>query len=256
MKIATWNVNSIRTRLEHVLNWLQTNPVDLLCLQETKVKDEAFPHAVFNELGWHCEHHGQPAYNGVALISKAPLENVQRGFPTGDLGDQKRVISATLNGVRVINVYVPQGQAVDSPKFVLKENFYAELTQWIERQNLAQEPLVVCGDFNIAPAAEDTHDVEKMKNRVMFTEVEHTWFNTLLNTGLHDSLRLISDAPGIFSWWDYREASFQRDKGLRIDHHLVSTSLKEKVEDVLFYRHERSLERPSDHIPVMLDLNV
>lgn len=255
MKIATWNVNSIRTRLDHVLNWLNTNPVDLLCLQETKSTNEAFPLEAFTEAGWLVEHHGQPAYNGVALISKKPLTKVKRGFPIGDLAEQKRVISAELDGVQVINVYVPQGQALDSPKFALKEDFYATLTGWLNADFSANNPLVVCGDFNIAPKAEDTHDAAKMAGRVMFTAQEHKWFETLLNFGLHDSFRLLSDAEGIFSWWDYREASFQRNKGLRIDHLLVSDALKDRVEDVLFYRDERGQERPSDHIPVVLELS-
>ena len=255
MKIATWNLNSIRARLNHVVEWLENNSdVDILCLQETKVKDDDFPVEEFEEREYYVYYHGQPAYNGVAFISKMPLENIEKGFPTGDLDDQKRVISAEIDGLKIINVYCPQGESVDSLKFDFKRRFYDELATWLESEHQATEQILLCGDMNIARTEHDVHSVEKMTGRCMFTEVEHTWWDRLIQFGLVDTFRTLYPDEVKFSWWDYRMGSFQRNKGLRIDHIYVTPSVMKNVEKVEIDSEPRGWERPSDHVPVIVTL--
>lgn len=256
LTLASWNVNSVNSRLEHILDWLARNPVDLLGLQETKCADEKFPFAAFEEAGWHVQHHGMPAYNGVAFITKQPLEHVVRGFPSGDLLDQPRVLATRIAGVDVINLYCPQGQDVESPKFAFKENFYAAVASWLNADFNPENPTVIFGDFNIAPEDIDTHSGELMAGRVMFTDVEHDWLKNITDLGYHDAFRACYPHEQEFSWWDYRAGSWQRNKGLRIDLHLVSSGLLDSVSDVVHHKDERAKEKPSDHVPVVLELKL
>ena len=252
MKIATWNVNSLKVRLPHLLDWLQQQPVDAIALQETKMVDEAFPFEALTAAGYHAVHNGQKTYNGVALLSRTPLEDVTRDIP-GFADEQRRVIAATVNGVRLINVYVVNGQAVGSDKYTYKLRFLEALRDYLEAE-LEQHPfLAVGGDFNIAPAIEDTHDPALWEGQILCSEPEREALRALLALGLHDGLRLLDQAPGRYTWWDYRQAAFRRNLGLRIDHWLLSTPLAAKARSVLIDTTPRQLERPSDHAPVIVE---
>jgi len=251
MKIVSWNVNSVRMRLPHILDWCKREKPDLLCLQETKVVNEDFPHDAFKELGLTCHIHGQKSYNGVALITPHALKNVRTGFLDGDLADQKRVIRAEVNGVEVINVYVPQGQEVGSEKFDLKRSFYNKLSELLTAEYDAAKPLVLTGDFNIAPSEKDVDDVKKRSGKCMFTEEEHGWLARLEAWGLQDSLRLKSDAEKVFSWWDYRAGAVEQNRGLRIDVMYMTKPMAARLLATEIHREERLKDQPSDHVPVV-----
>ncbi|MFT7433706.1 MAG: exodeoxyribonuclease-3 [Alphaproteobacteria bacterium] len=250
MKVVSWNLNSIRARLEHVENWIKEHNPDVLCLQETKVRDDQFPHEVFEKMGLNVYTHGQPAYNGVALISPHKLEDIERGFPEGDMNDQKRVISCTLNGVRIINVYIPQGDNPDSPKYEMKGEFYKRLRSWVEEKYTPEDDVLICGDFNIAPADIDVHDAEKCSKKCGYLPEEVTWLEKLMDWGFDDSYRIFNPETEQFSWWDYRMNSYKRNRGMRIDHVLTSKALTAKAVEVGVEESPRALERPSDHVPV------
>jgi exodeoxyribonuclease-3 len=254
MKIATWNVNSIRSRLDHVLTWWDAVQPDVLCLQETKVVNEDFPYEPFKQRGLQVVHHGQKAYNGVALISREAVAEEAVGFNGEDLEAQTRVVAGRVAGVRIVNLYVPQGQSVDSPKFDFKRRFYRALLAELQRDYEPAEPLVLCGDFNIAPAAVDVDDPAKREQSCMFTEEERGWLAELEAWGLYDALRLVTPEAGLFTWWDYRQLAFPKNRGMRIDLVYVTASLKEKVKGVDIYREERKKDKPSDHVPVVLTL--
>lgn len=261
MKIATWNVNSIRTRIEHVADWLQTNPVDVLCLQETKVVDPDFPRSPLEALGYHLYINGQKAYNGVALLSRVPLQNVSVGFSellgeaeVGNLDDQKRVITGVLDDVRIVNLYVPNGSSVGSEKYDYKLRWLAVLRNYLD-QLLKQQPnLLVCGDFNIALEDRDIHDPSGKANHIMASEQERQALRTILELGLSDAFRKFHDEGEHFSWWDYRAASFRRNMGWRIDHHYLSPPLYERAVGCHIDVLPRKLEKPSDHAPVVVEI--
>jgi len=253
LTLATWNVNSLNVRLPHVLDWLMANPVDVLCLQETKQDDSKFPYDDLKKAGYHAAHYGQKTYNGVAILSKQPPGDVVLGIP-GFEDEQKRVISATIQGVRVVCVYVVNGQAVDSDKFDYKLRWLTALRAWLQTE-LSQYPrLVVLGDYNIAPDDRDCHDPLAWTGQNLVSPPEREAFQQLLALGLHDSFRLFEENTGHYSWWDYRMAAFRRNMGLRIDHILVSNALKEKCMACVIDKAPRKLERPSDHTPVVLTL--
>ncbi|MBE9180850.1 exodeoxyribonuclease III [Oculatella sp. LEGE 06141] len=263
MKIATWNVNSIRTRLEHVSNWLNTNSVDVLCVQETKVADADFPRSPLETLGYHVYISGQKSYNGVALLSKAPLEDVSSGFSAvlgeaevGNLDDQKRVITGVLDGVRIVNLYVPNGSAVGSEKYNYKLRWLATLQTYLKAL-LAQHPdLLVCGDFNIAFEDKDIHDPGGREKQVMATDVERQALQqAVFDLGLADAFRKFEQGGGQFSWWDYRAAAFRRNLGWRIDHHYLSPGLYQRAIACTIDVTPRKLEKPSDHAPVTVELS-
>lgn len=251
MKIATWNVNSLNIRLPHVGNWLAANQPDVLVLQELKLEQDKFPAAALNMMGWQAAWAGQKTYNGVAIISRHAIEEVHTGLPELPDDPQQRVIAATINGTRVINVYCVNGEALDSPKFQYKQQWFAALNQFVAQQ-LAQYPqLVLLGDFNIAPQDNDVYDPKKWHEHIHCSQQERTWFQNLLDLGLHDALRQVHPQGAFYTWWDYRGAMFQKGLGLRIDHILASDALNQRLQDVVVDSAERSKERPSDHAPVV-----
>ena len=262
MKIATWNVNSIRSRLEHATDWLQTNSdVDLLCVQETKVVDEQFPQTAFMDLGYTVNFYGQKSYNGVALISKAPVEQVRKGFAgvlsedaVGDLDTQKRVISAVIEGVRVVNVYVPNGSAIGSEKYEYKLSWLKLLKQYLASLLEESADLLICGDFNIALEDIDIHNPAKRATHIMSSDVEREALQDVLTLGLKDVFRKFNQESEQFSWWDYRAASFRRNAGWRIDHHYLTPSLYDRAKACVIDIEPRKREKPSDHTPVIVEL--
>jgi len=253
LKLATWNVNSLTVRLPHVLDWLTANQPDVLCLQETKQEDSKFPYAALQEAGFNAVHNGQKTYNGVAIISPHPLQDVHVDLPNF-ADEQKRIIAATIQGVRVICAYVVNGQALDSDKYQYKLNWLAALQNWVTDELKQHEKLALLGDYNIAPDDRDCHDPAAWEGQVLVSQPEREAFERLLALGLHDSFRLFNDEAGQFSWWDYRMAAFRRNMGMRIDHILVSDALKPLCDSCVIDKAPRKLERPSDHTPVMLTL--
>lgn len=255
MKIATWNVNSLRVRLAQVLDWLEANPVDVLAVQETKLTDELFPIDAIREAGYHAVFSGQKTYNGVAILSRLESREVLRGL-LGHDDPQRRFLAATVDGIRIINVYVPNGQDVESDKYVYKLDWLARLRN-VVADELGRHPrLVVVGDFNIAPADEDVHDPAAWEGRVLFSKPEKAALRALLDVGLSDSFRLFEQPPKTFSWWDYRAAGFRRNAGLRIDHILASRAMADACRVCHVDIEPRRLERPSDHAPVVAEFNV
>ena len=253
MKLATWNVNSLNVRLPHVLEWLRDNPIDVLCLQETKQEDIKFPYDVLKAVGYNAVHLGQKTYNGVAILSKHEMTDVEHGIAEFE-DEQKRVIAATINGVRVVCVYIVNGQAVDSEKYEYKMRWLEALTYWLAGQLKQYPNLVLLGDYNIAPEDRDCHDPAAWIGQILVSPREREAFEKLTQLGLHDSFRLFEQPEKSFTWWDYRMMGFRRNFGMRIDHILVSDALKEKCESCIIDKSPRKLERPSDHTPVILTL--
>jgi exodeoxyribonuclease-3 len=254
MKIATWNVNSLKVRLPHVLDWLAVNRPDVLCLQEIKLQDNAFPQDELMAAGYHSVFAGQKTYNGVAILSATPATDVVYGIP-GFVDEQKRLIAASVGGVRVVCAYFPNGQAVGSDKFAYKLDWLAALTRWLGGEVLREYPrLILTGDFNIAPLAADVHP--DWKEEILVSPPERAAFQALLECGLVDAFRLFEQPERSFSWWDYRMGAFRRNFGLRIDHVLVSEALRSACRACGVDKAPRALERPSDHTPVVLELDV
>jgi exodeoxyribonuclease-3 len=243
MKIATWNVNSIRTRLAHVIQWLEGNPVDVLCVQETKVIDADFPREALEAIGYLAYVSGQKSYNGVALLSRVPLDSVSMGFvpvlgetnlgkSIADLDEQKRVITGILGDVRIVNLYVPNGSAVGSEKYEYKLRWLSVLQDYLKALLTENAGLVVCGDFNIAPDDRDIYKPEGKENHIMASLAEREALQTsVLGLGLVDAFRQFHEEGGVFTWWDYRTAAFRRDAGWRIDHHYISPGLGDRAVD-------------------------
>jgi exodeoxyribonuclease-3 len=253
MQLATWNVNSLTVRLPQVLDWLAANPVDALVLQETKTTDDKFPKEAIEAAGYQVAFFGQKTYNGVALLSRSTATEVVKNIP-GFEDDMARVITGTVNGVRVIGAYFPNGQAPDSDKFVYKMRWLDALNQWV-REELKQHPkLVLMGDYNITVDDRDVWDPVGLKDTIHCTVEERAHFQALINAGLHDAYRLFDQAEKTYSWWDYREFAFRRNRGLRIDHILVSDALKPAVQACVIDKAPRKNERPSDHTPVVVTL--
>jgi exodeoxyribonuclease-3 len=255
MMIATWNVNSLKVRLPQVLEWLVQYQPDVLCLQETKTEDSNFQLAELTAAGYECAFFGQKTYNGVAILSKLPLQDITYGIP-GCLDIQKRVLAATINGVRIVNVYVPNGQSVDSDKYQYKLAWLKELTAWLEAELKIYPQLALLGDYNIAPEDRDVHDPKAWEGQVLVSTPERAAFQALLNLGLQDSFRMFEQPEKMFSWWDYRMNAFRRNMGLRIDHILLSTGLASACQRAHIDKEARKAERPSDHAPVVSELNL
>ena len=258
MRIATWNVNSLKVRVDHLLGWLQQNPVDIVCLQETKLTDDKFPVDVLRQAGYEAIYSGQPTYNGVAILYRQDL-----GLAPADIivdnplleDHQKRLITARFGNLRVICGYFPNGQSVESDKYQYKLRWIAALRQWLQQLD-ATSPVgdqVLLGDFNVAPADEDVHDPAAWAGKVLVSDPERAAYRDLLSLGLHDAFRLFEQPPRAFSWWDYRQLGFRRNAGLRIDLILVSESLRARVQACWIDKAPRKLEKPSDHAPVVVD---
>jgi len=252
MKLATWNVNSLKVRLPHVLDWLAANPVDVLCLQETKLQDADFPVAELQAAGYHSVYSGQKTYNGVAILSRMPGDDVQFGIP-GFADEQKRVVAATFDGVRAVCVYVPNGQSVDSDKYQYKLGWLDALHAWLKDELARYPQLALLGDYNIAPEDRDVYDPEAWRGNVLVSEPERDQFRNLEQLGLRDSFRMFEQPDKSYSWWDYRMMAFRRNRGLRIDHILLSEPLAAQCKSCVIDREPRKLERPSDHTPVVVE---
>jgi exodeoxyribonuclease-3 len=262
MKIATWNVNSIRTRQEQVLSWLKSNCIDVLCLQETKVIDSDFPRQNFEDLGYHLYISGQKSYNGVAIFSKQALENVLTGFSPLVNQDsalifdqQKRVISGIINNLRIINLYVPNGSAVGSDKYEYKLNWLKVCQDFLQKlQTKESLEICICGDFNIALEDKDIYNPEGKENHIMASHGEREGLNNILAIGLEDAFRKFTLEGGHFTWWDYRHLGFQKNRGWRIDHFYLTSKLYQKALNCYIDINPRKLVKPSDHAPVILEL--
>jgi len=253
VRLATWNINSLKIRLPHVLWWLGEHRPDVLCLQEVKLEDTAFPRDEIEAAGYHGIAFGQRTYNGVAILSRHAMSDIAFGMPNFP-DEQRRVIAATIEGVRIASAYVPNGQSIDSDKYRYKLEWLAASREWM-REELARHPrLVFAGDFNIAPEDRDVHDPLLWQGQVLVSEPERRAFRDWLALGMQDSFRLFEQPEKSFTWWDYRQLGFQKNRGLRIDHILLSPSLAERCVACRIDRAERKKERPSDHVPVIAEL--
>jgi exodeoxyribonuclease-3 len=252
MRIATWNVNSVRVRLPQVLDWLAQHTPDVLCIQETKVVDAEFPAADFQAAGYHAVFAGQKAYNGVATLTRQAVGAAVTVLPGFD-SEQKRLLAATVSGLRLINVYVPNGESVDSEKYTYKLAWLRALREFIALELGEHPDLLVLGDFNIAPEPRDVHDPKAWEGRVLFSEPERVALRELVATGLVDVFRAFPQPEASFTWWDYRQGGFRRNHGLRIDHILASRPLAARCRACMIDTVPRALERPSDHAPVIAE---
>jgi exodeoxyribonuclease-3 len=255
MKIATWNVNSLKVRLPHMLKWLADNPVDVLCLQETKLTDDKFPTAEINAAGYHVAFSGQKTYNGVAILSILPITDVVKNNPRF-ADEQQRILAATIDGMRIICAYVPNGQAVDTDKYAYKLAWLASLRDWLDEELKAHGAggLAIVGDYNIAPEDRDVHDPLAWAGQVLCSDKERAALVALMELGLTDSFRMFEQLDKSFSWWDYRMLGYQKNKGLRIDHILLSEALARRCVACAIDRVPRKWEQPSDHAPVIATL--
>ena len=259
MKIATWNINSLAVRLPQVLDWLAANPVDVLCLQELKLSDDKFPLQALADAGYQSAVFGQKTYNGVAILSRAPARNVVKNI-VGFTDQQSRVIASTLDTpageLRVVNAYFVNGQAPGSDKFAYKMQWLNGLRAWLQGELLAHPNLVLAGDFNITFDDRDTYDPVALAETIHHTREERQQLQSLLGLGLHDAFRLFEQPEKSYSWWDYRELAFRRNRGLRIDYILVSDALKPAVKSCVIDKLPRKNERPSDHVPVVAEIDM
>lgn len=254
VKIATWNINSVRARLGTVLDWLESRQPDLLCLQETKASDGDFPRMEFEAAGYRVEVFGQKAYNGVAMITRGDLDEVQRSFAGDPLPEEARVLGATFAGIRVITVYVPNGRSVGTETYDTKLAWLDRFREALDADHSPGDPLFICGDWNVAPEDRDVHDPKRWRGKILCSEPEREKFRALENWGLRDAVRLLTDDGGIYTWWDYRLSGFKRDWGLRIDHALVSEPVAARVREATVDREARGGEKPSDHAPLVVTL--
>ena len=257
MKIATWNVNSIRQRLDHLAGWLARAAPDVVCVQETKVEDARFPEEPIAEAGYKSVFFGQKTYNGVAILARHGLaiEDVQKNLASDEEDAQRRLIAATIEGIRIINVYVPNGQAVGTPAFAFKLEWLGRLRSEIAKRHSPADSVLLCGDFNVAPEPIDVHDPKRWEGNVLFHPDERAALKRILDWGFVDGFRKHHTEPKMFSWWDYRMGAYKRNWGLRIDLALLTAPLAARTRDVSIDKYPRELERPSDHAPVVVDLN-
>ena len=251
MKLASWNVNSIRKRFARLAAWLGAQAPDVVCLQETKVEDGEFPAEPLRALGYEAVTFGQRTYNGVAIISRRPLTDVERGFSDGTEDGQARFITARVDGIRLASVYVPNGQAVGTDKFRYKLDWLQRCHAWLGRAARADEPLLLCGDFNVAPEDRDVHDPRAWQDQVLCHPDERAALARIRGFGFEDLFRRHHPEPGFYSWWDYRQLAFPRDRGLRIDHMFGTAAVAARCQDVFIDRNARKGKEPSDHAPVV-----
>ena len=256
MRVATYNANSLRIRLEHFIPWLEAKNPDIVLIQEIKATDDQFPAEPIEALGYHCAVYGQKSYNGVAILSKSPMHDIERGLPNFTEDENARVIGATINGLRVYSLYVPNGNPLDSEKFTYKLKFMEHLYHFVRDELLQKEtPFLLGGDFNVCIKDEDCYDPEAFKNDALLHPTTRHWFRALLNLGLCDSWRSLTPSPAIgYSFWDYQGGSFYKDHGLRIDYILLSPEITDHLIHADIDRNLREQDRPSDHTPVLVDL--
>lgn len=256
MKIATWNVNSILARLPVVTRWLDIVKPDVLCMQETKCTDDKFPVAEFQALGYECQIFGQQTYNGVAILTRGECQLSHRGYPGDDETMQSRLIGTTAGGINIVNVYIPNGQMVGSEKYAFKLDWMRRLRSFFDSHYDRNVPVLLCGDFNVAPEERDVHDPRLWQGRILFSEQERATLQEVKDWGFVDSFRLHTEEGGHFSWWDYRAGAFRRNMGLRIDHIWVSQPLAERSKRTWIDVEPRKWERPSDHAPVIAEFDL
>jgi len=256
MKIATWNVNSINIRLEQVLKWLETTQTDVLCLQETKCVDEKFPFEEFHNAGYQTAFFGQKSYNGVAILSKHEIKDVIKGFPEDDADAPKRLIAATVENIRIVNTYIPNGTELWTDKFTFKLDWLQRLRRFFDETCDTNSDVLLCGDFNVAPDERDVWNVGFWEGKLHFTKPERAAMHHVKQWGFVDVFRKINGDEKKFSWWNYREGAFFKDQGLRIDHIWTSASLAEKCVDCRIDRKPRGAARPSDHAPVVAEFEI
>ena len=253
MLIATWNVNSILARMPSLMRWLDDVKPDVLCMQETKCTDDKVPMEVFQERGYQCLSFGQQSYNGVAILTRGACETTHRGFPNDDGEAQSRLITTNFNGINIVNVYIPNGQAVGSEKFVFKLAWMRRLREFFDANYDKTTPVLLCGDFNVAPEERDVHDPRLWTGRIMFSGPERTALQEIKDWGFSDAFRLHVEEAGRFTWWDYRAGAFRRNLGLRIDHIWISDPLLSRSVTSWIDIEPRRWERPSDHAPVIAE---
>jgi exodeoxyribonuclease III len=255
VKIATWNVNSIRARENIVLDWVEANDPDVLMMQETKIPDQEFPEDGFGDLDYDVVFHGQPTYNGVAIASHHEITDVVRGMPGDDELAERRLLAATIEGIRIFCVYVPNGRQIGSETFRYKLDWLDRFTLFVQANLRPDQPAVIAGDFNIAPGDADVWDVERYHGALFATEDERSRFRKLIEWGFVDMVAHTTKEPHQFTWWDYRAGNFQKNRGLRIDHVLATKPIVERTTGVSIHRDVRAGLDPSDHVPVMLSLD-
>ncbi len=253
MKLATWNVNSLKVRLPQVLQWLQSSPVDVLCLQETKLTDDKFPVAEIEAAGYQVAFTGQKTYNGVAILSRHPMSDVVKNNPRFE-DEQQRIISATIAGMRIVCAYIPNGQEVGCDKYQYKLRWLDALLDWLRDEVAAHPNLALLGDYNIAPADADVYDPLEWQGQVLCSDAERAAFQRLCELPMKDAFRLFPQADKLYSWWDYRQMNFRRNRGLRIDHILLTAPLAERCTGCEIDKLPRKWEQPSDHTPVIATL--
>lgn len=255
MKIATWNVNSILARMPVVLRWLESVNPDVLCMQETKCTDDKFPADIFRERGYQCLTFGQQTYNGVAILSRVEGAGVQRGYADDVEGSHARLLVTKIEGIDIVNVYVPNGQMVGSEKYAFKLDWLKRLRAFFDARYAADAPVLLCGDFNVAPEERDVHDIRLWQGRILFSEPERAAIQEIRKWGFTDAFRLHTEEGGHYSWWDYRAGAFRRNNGLRIDHVWISDPLVSRNQKTWIDVGPRTWERPSDHAPVVAEFD-
>jgi exodeoxyribonuclease-3 len=259
MKIATWNINGIRARLDTALTWVKDASPDVVCMQEIKCEDLSFPSEMFEELGYNVAVHGQKGFNGVALLSKLPLEDVARGLPGNDADDHARfieaVISVSWGALRIVSLYLPNGNPIGTDKFAYKLAWMARLQQYTLARLAQEEAFVLAGDFNVIPEPIDARFPDHWRRDALFQPETRTAFRSLVNLGLTDGFRACDAGPGHYTFWDYQAGSWQKNDGIRIDHVLLSPQAADRLVDVTIDKRPRAWEKPSDHVPVILELD-
>ncbi|HEY0569101.1 MAG TPA: exodeoxyribonuclease III [Xanthobacteraceae bacterium] len=260
MRIATWNVNSVKQRLNHVVNWLQERQPDLVCLQETKCVDEAFPREAFEALGYNVAAHGQKAFNGVAILSKLPFDEVKQRLPGDEADEQARFLEATVStargALRLACIYLPNGNPPETEKYPYKLKWMDRLLSYARERLELEEPLILAGDYNVIPSAADVYNPAAWSNDALFLPATRERFRALLNLGLSDAVRALTDAPGLYTFWDYQAGCWQKNWGIRIDHALLSPQAADRLVTASIDKHVRALEKPSDHVPLVIDLDI
>jgi exodeoxyribonuclease III len=260
ISIATWNVNSVKQRIGHLVDWLRETSVDIACLQEIKTVDEGFPREEIEALGYNVETHGQKTFNGVAILSKLPFDEVRRGLPGDEADEQARYIEAVFShagrALRVASIYLPNGNPTPGEKYAYKLRWMERLEAHARSLLALEEPLALCGDYNVIPAPRDAKDPAAWTNDALFLPETRARFQMLLNLGLTEAFRAVSDAPGQYSFWDYQAGAWQRNNGIRIDHLLLSPEAAARLGAASIDRDMRAREKPSDHVPVRVSLDL